>query len=595
MRKILCVVALLCTTMLVRAQRDVMLDSLQKQLAVAKTPAERVQVLGRLTRFAASSNPAESERWGRQLTEEAERSRDRALIFKALMYHGERFNYQQRNRDAQAKAIGYFTEALNVARHNKLEKEQAGALLALGNTYLSLFEYDKAQRHISEAFSLASILRSDSLRVVAGNIYGNYYRARKERLLALRSFLNSLRIAEDLGDANLRRSCYSNLARFYEDIEDYDRAIDYVQKAMEQLAQIKLGGEDFYRAQDIYRLGMLYSNKKDFEMAETYFEHCVRLADTLKNGPLKAMGYSGLLDRYLNASEPEKAFAFFTKRHEITDYLVKMGMPEAIDRARALIYKGMKRYDSAGYYFARAAGRYEQNGTPQMRMAISVEYGNYYKDLGNLPTAIAMIEKAQALAQASGNLDWQQFTAKELDTLYARTGDFRKSYAAQQQYYRFKDSLDKLGEEKELLQVELADQEQRDKRRQAEEAAALERKHTLQYMGITVAIGALFVLLVLIGLFQVSATVIKVLGFFSFIFFFEFIILIADNKIHHATHGEPLKVLGIKVLLIAALLPLHHWLEHKVVHYLASRKLQEAAGRTGIARFLRKRKNTADA
>jgi hypothetical protein len=68
-----------------------------------------------------------------------------------------------------------------------------------------------------------------------------------------------------------------------------------------------------------------------------------------------------------------------------------------------------------------------------------------------------------------------------------------------------------------------------------------------------------------------------VLGFFSFIFFFEFIILIADQQIHHATHGEPWKILAIKVVLIAILLPLHHLIEKKVVSLITEQRMKREA------------------
>ena len=140
-------------------------------------------------------------------------------------------------------------------------------------------------------------------------------------------------------------------------------------------------------------------------------------------------------------------------------------------------------------------------------------------------------------------------------------------------YHNYKDSLQKLGEEKDMLQMELADEELRQKRIADEQAAALERKHSVQYMAITIGIAVVFLLLVIMGAFKVSESTIRIMGFFAFIFLFEFIIMIADTKIHHYTHGEPLPLLLIKIVLIAILLPLHHWLEHKVVHYLASRRL----------------------
>ena len=145
-------------------------------------------------------------------------------------------------------------------------------------------------------------------------------------------------------------------------------------------------------------------------------------------------------------------------------------------------------------------------------------------------------------------------------------------------YYLYKDSSEKINKEKELAQVEAADVQQRLEKEEKKKEEALRRNHNIQYMAITIGIALLFVILVVMGIFKVSENTIKILGFFAFIMFFEFIILIADNKIHDLTHGEPWKVLAIKIILIAMLLPLHHWLEHKMISYLTSHNRLTAAG-----------------
>jgi hypothetical protein len=48
--------------------------------------------------------------------------------------------------------------------------------------------------------------------------------------------------------------------------------------------------------------------------------------------------------------------------------------------------------------------------------------------------------------------------------------------------------------------------------------------------------------------------------------------LLADKPIQAWTAEEPWKVLMIKIVLGAGLVPLHHWLEHKVIHYLSGRR-----------------------
>jgi len=130
---------------------------------------------------------------------------------------------------------------------------------------------------------------------------------------------------------------------------------------------------------------------------------------------------------------------------------------------------------------------------------------------------------------------------------------------------QYKDSVAALAKDGDLVMLEIDNQNQRD---EAERRAS----HNIQYMGITAGLATIFILLVLMGVFSSSAVVIRGLGFFAFIFFFEFLILLFDNYIHELTHGEPWKVLSIKIVLIGMLLPLHHYVEHKVVNHLLQRK-----------------------
>ena len=79
-------------------------------------------------------------------------------------------------------------------------------------------------------------------------------------------------------------------------------------------------------------------------------------------------------------------------------------------------------------------------------------------------------------------------------------------------------------------------------------------------------------------MFKVSATTIKMIGFFAFLMFFEFIFLIFKKNIYSITKGEPWKDLLFMIGLAALLLPLHHWMEHKVIKYLTSHNRLTSAG-----------------
>ncbi len=109
-------------------------------------------------------------------------------------------------------------------------------------------------------------------------------------------------------------------------------------------------------------------------------------------------------------------------------------------------------------------------------------------------------------------------------------------------------------------------------------------------MAITIGIVALFVMLVVLGMFKVSANTIRLIGFFAFLMFFEFIFLIFKKNIYGFTHGEPWKDLSFMIALAALLVPLHHWLEHRVIKYLTSHNRLTASRKNLISRvFVRKK------
>jgi hypothetical protein len=130
-----------------------------------------------------------------------------------------------------------------------------------------------------------------------------------------------------------------------------------------------------------------------------------------------------------------------------------------------------------------------------------------------------------------------------------------------------------LGKEDEILQLQITDEEKRRDRLAIAEKEKIEKRNRIQYMAIVIAIATIFLLLVLLGLFRVSATTIRIIGFFAFLMFFEFIFLVFKKSIYGITEGEPWKDLGMMILIAAILVPLHHWVEHKVIHYLSSQHM----------------------
>ena len=259
-------------------------------------------------------------------------------------------------------------------------------------------------------------------------------------------------------------------------------------------------------------------------------------------------------------------------------YLSNMGMSGQIDQVYAVIYTKLKDFDSAGFYFNKALPYFEQKTSEPNRINFYVQLGDYYQKRDKNDKAIEYFQKVKEMGERNGQLENTQAALKHLDRIYVKKGDFRLANQYNTLYYQYKDSLDKLKKENELTQIEAFDEQQRHQRALAEEQELKGKRNRIQYMGIIIGIAILFVALVMMGWFKVSANTIRAIGFFSFLIFFEFIFLVFKKNIHGITQGEPLYDLAFMIGLAAILVPLHHWLEHRVIHFLTSHHMLKLRG-----------------
>lgn len=563
-----------------QAQEAKVIDSVTRALDKATTYPEKIDLLDQLSKLTMNVNPQQGDEIGQRLIATAEESRDRKLMVKAYISNGVRCSFFAQRNDYVQKAIEFFNKALEIAKANRMEEEIGSTQLFLAGIYLTNSEKEKALNFATQASSIISTLSNDSLQAEAHNTYGLVYQARNEKILALRNFLNALHIAEDINNNALIRDCYLHLANFYSSIEDYDKAIDYYMMAFKKLNLITDRRIPYFKVVYTSAIGNLYARKKNYDIAISYFERSIRMADSLKFPTLKIPGYISLLNQFLRMNQPQKALTYMNSvaGDSIKSYLSKFGLSYVIDQAYGAIYNDLGRYDSAGYYLMKAKPGFE-NGVNQANMInFYAMLADYYYKSGDNKNAIEYYTKVKEMSEANGLLENVKESAKYLDSLYTKTNNISMAGKFKAVYYQYKDSIETLNREKELAQVEAGDEQKRQAKIEKEEEEREQRKNNIQYMSITIGIASIFVILVILGMFKVSAGAIKAISFFAFLMFFEFIFLVFKKNIHSLTHGEPIKDLAFMIALAALLVPLHHWLEHKVLHYLTSHNRLTSAG-----------------
>lgn len=312
-RKLLFVAALLFSCVVFGQQSPDVVERAKQALTRTKEPAQRLDTLSALVQMLMNTNMEQANVYARQMIREAEMTRDRRLMARALRYNGERYAYVSFNKEFIEKANENLNKALELARNNKVQDEIVSALLSLSYVQAQVPNADRALSYTNEAFSVVSTLNNDSLAAATYLSFGSAYQVKKERLLALRNYFNALQLSEKMKNHLLMRASYSSLSSFYTELKAYDKAIDFAQKAMNQLSFIDRNNSPYQKVMDLYKIGNIYVQKKDFDMSVYYFEQSIKLADSLKYPPVKMAGYNGLLMQYLSSKQPHKALDFLIK------------------------------------------------------------------------------------------------------------------------------------------------------------------------------------------------------------------------------------------------------------------------------------------
>jgi tetratricopeptide (TPR) repeat protein len=588
MRKLCYILLFIFIATSAKSQANI-IDSFKRELAKAVTNEQKIEVLGYLSRTLMNSNLPEADKYGQQMIEIAEMSRDRKLMVKALLTNGERYSYLAGRKDNVDKAISYYTQGLELARKNKLDEQMISAYLYLSEVSRYIPDADKALNYCTQAYSYIGLVKNDSLAARVHLEYGSVYLSKNENILALKNFMTAIRMAEDLKNNQLIRAAYTKLSGFYSSIEDYDKAIDYQVKAYEQLKLIKTGQTVYARVQDLTRIGDLYTSKKNYDMAMTWYEKSLALADSIKYEPIKAIAYRSIVNNYLASDQPQKALNYFNEHPQLKQYLQMVNFGHFIDQSYGYIYAQLGNYDSAKYYYNKVAPFFQQEVSSASQYGYNYQLGILYKKTKEYDKSLTYFLKALQVSEGMGQLETKRYVVAELDSLYQLKGDFKQAFIYASLNHVYKDSIDKLGKEKDLLQIEVADEQQRQERIEKEKIEKKRKRDNIQYMLITIGIASLFIFMVMLGMFKVSAITIKMVGFFTFLMFFEFIFLIFKKNIYSFTNGEPWKDLAFMIFLAAILLPLHHWLEHKVIHYLTTHNRLTASGKGLLDRLLKKK------
>ena len=209
----------------------------------------------------------------------------------------------------------------------KAEMKQDAYSMAKGNSYLgdyydsqaipdsSFLYYDKAQKKylgLNDSYNLAQIiLKKSILQFNQNDLFG-----------AEKGVGKVLKIIKNTDYNDIRYDAYNLLGLIYNELEDYDNAMVYHNKALASIDDKLKASFSQPTSTSYNNIGLVYQNKRNFSEAKIYFEKGLAEKNVFKNKPyLYATLINNLAYAKFNLKQKEGLPDLYFKAIQIRDSL----------------------------------------------------------------------------------------------------------------------------------------------------------------------------------------------------------------------------------------------------------------------------------
>ncbi|MFZ4522181.1 MAG: tetratricopeptide repeat protein [Bacteroidales bacterium] len=517
---------------------------------------------------------------GEMAVQIAEKSHQPELLFLAYCTYIESNDLHQNYR----KALDYALKCDQISFPGKDQEHNFRNIKNLASVYLSGYEFDRALESSYKLLSIAGTSDNTALKAESYLFIGQCLDGKNQKIEAFRNYLNAASLADRLRSVGLQTECYSKLSQFYNFNRLYAKATHY--KLMQRdLLKSSTPVDSVALMWTEYDLQVIDINSNNNQLYERSMQEILSFATRNKNRKLLSYEIALIRTHYIEAEKIDKLRDLYFNKFPLELDRLLVENPSLYYRLKAFFCEEEHKPDSAMAYFNKAEALLQSDPNKILQSNFYHRFGQFLLRHGQREKAVEKFSKSLELAKTAFYIDYMLGAAKHLETIYAEKGDYKNAFNYSVLNKVLSDSMNNMSKKDQLLIMEIDHETHQRDLAAEQEKQSTARRHYLQYTAITIGILTVFVILIMLGSLRVPEWIIRMLGFFSFIFLFEFIILLADHKIEEITHGEPWKVLLIKIFLIAILLPLHHSIEKKVIAYLLNHKLLDISRLSTVVRI----------
>ena len=247
---------------------------------------------------------------------------------------------------------------------------------------------------------------------------------------------------------------------------DYPRSLDYALKSLKINEEL---GDKKSMASNLGNIANIYNNQANYTTALEYYAKALKMFEELNDKTDAAISLGNIGNTYANLGNNPKALEYSLKALAMCNETGnKQGVASNLGNISGA-YTGMGNYPKALEYGLKAVAMFEELGDKNNLIANLGNVGECYLEMArdttitetagekrdNLHKAIDYLNKAIALANEIGDLDYLQTYSQNLSDAQELTGDFKDALASYKQHVKYNDSVFGREEKVKIINLEM--------------------------------------------------------------------------------------------------------------------------------------------
>lgn len=294
------------------------------------------------------------------------------------------------------------------------------------------YDADHACSYAQGALAIARVLKNEGLIAESYLLIGNCYESGNRKTEAFKNYLVALDIAGNTGDRERIRKCLSRLSVFCREAMLFDEAVEFRNKEI-RIVRETLPVDSAALMWSRHELHLIALRQKSDVLSGDSVRSVIDFAVRTCNIRLKTLEFIVYRQYLLEMNRMDLLHDFYARDYPAEYERMASGDPEMYFRLKAYFMELEGFADSADACFSRAE-RLIASGPgrrPMYRANFLNRYGQFLARHGRSAEAIGKFTRAYDISENArffGKYEYMLTAARNLETLYRQTGDYKEAW-----------------------------------------------------------------------------------------------------------------------------------------------------------------------